>query len=239
LRDVCYRELVNFAAGARVEPESESGQESLLGAGRAKAAVAVMKIIQQRADELGLGVEIVFMGFEGFHPPPTVAQDFQAVIGAVQKKQAAILYAVTDRDKIFTGNTGSVKQAEELHSLANVYLKATQSGDKAQIDKVKLQLDDAFSGASGELFSKLRTAKSYAFEKSILAKATGERFSQQLKAYHASKDIYTHELKMSMLEETLDKIRKFVIVSDSDSEVTIVDLQEKLVPSLYEAEPGK
>ncbi len=239
LKDVCYRELVNFAAGARVEPESESGQESLLGAGRAKAAVIVMKTIQQKADELGLGVEIVFMGFEGFHPPPTVAQDFQAVIGAVQKKQAAILMAITDRDKFFTGNTGSVKQAEELYSLANTYLKATQSGDKAQIDKVKLQLDEAFSGASGELFSKLRTAKSYAFEKSTLAKATGERFSQQLKAYHASKDIYTHELKMSMLEETLAKIRKFVIVSDSDTEVTIVDLQEKLVPSLYEAEPGK
>jgi membrane protease subunit HflK len=239
LKDVCYRELVNFAAGARVEPESESGAESLLGAGRATAAVAVMKIIQQRADELGLGVEIVFMGFEGFHPPPTVAQDFQAVIGSVQKKQASILDAISERDRNFTGNIGSVKQAEELHSLANKYLKATQSRDKKAIDEVKLQLDDAFAGASGNLFAALRDAKSYAYEKSTLAKATGERFSQQLKAYYASKNIYTHELKMSMLEETLDKIRKFVIVSDSDTEVTIVDLQEKLVPSLYEAEPGK
>jgi membrane protease subunit HflK len=239
LKDVCYRELVNFAAGARVEPETESGAESLLGAGRAKAAAIVMKSIQQKADELGLGVEIVFMGFEGFHPPPVVAQDFQAVIGAVQKKQASILDAISERDRNFTGNIGSVQQAEELYSLANKYLKATQSGDKTTIDEVKLQLDQAFAGASGNLFAALRDAKSYAFEKSVIAKATGERFSQQLKAYHASKNIYTHELKMSMLEETLEKIRKFVVVSDSDTEVTIVDLQEKLVPSLYEAEPGK
>lgn len=239
LKDVCYRELVNFAAGARVEPETESGQESLLGAGRAKAAAIVMKSIQQKVDALGLGVEIVFMGFEGFHPPPTVAQDFQAVIGAVQKKQASILDAISERDRNFTGNIGSVQQAEELHSLADKYLKATQSGDKKAIDEVKLQLDQAFAGASGNLFAALRDAKSYAFEKSVIAKATGERFSQQLKAYRASKNIYTHELKMSMLEETLEKIRKFVVVSDSDTEVTIVDLQEKLVPSLYEAEPGK
>ncbi|MEN6384766.1 MAG: SPFH domain-containing protein [Phycisphaerales bacterium] len=239
LRDISYRELVNFSAGARVEPESESGQESLLGAGRAKAAATVMQGIQQRADELGLGVQIVFMGFEGFHPPPQVSEDFQAVNGAVQKKQAAILDAIAQRDRFFTGNTGSVKNALNLHTLANKYLKATQKGDKQASDEIKLELDKAFGNASGELFSKLRTAKSYSFEKVILAKATGERFSQQLKAYQSAKNIYTHELKMDMLEQTLDKIRKFVVVSDSDSEVTIVDLQEKLVPSLYEAEPGK
>jgi regulator of protease activity HflC (stomatin/prohibitin superfamily) len=239
LRDICYREIVNFAAGARVEPESESGEESLLGAGRAKAAVTVMESIQKKADELGLGVEIVFMGFEGFHPPPQVSEDFQAVNGAVQKKQAAILDAIAERDKIFTGNTGSVKKALNLHGLADKYLKATQTGDKQASDEIKIQLDKAFTDASGELFSKLRTAQSYSFEKVVLAKATGERFSQQLKAYHSAKNIYTHELKMDMLEQTLDKIRKFVVVSDADSEVTIVDLQEKLVPSLYEAEPGK
>jgi len=236
LKEICYRELVNFASGARIEPESESGAESLLGAGRAKAASVVMESIQQKADKLGLGIEVVFMGFEGFHPPPTVAQDFQAVIGAVQKKQASILEAISTRDGLFTGNTGSVKQAEGLHTLAQKYLKATKQGDKKATDEIKLQLDEAFTQASGELFLKLREAKSYAYEKSTLAKATGERFSQQLKAYEASQNIYTHELKMSMLEETLDKIRKFVIVSDSDTEVTIVDLQEKLVPSLYDAE---
>jgi tRNA A58 N-methylase Trm61 len=58
-------------------------------------------------------------------------------------------------------------------------------------------------------------------------------------AYNSAKNIYTHELKMEMLEDALTNIRKFVIASDSDTEVTIVDLQEKLVPSLYEAEPGK
>lgn len=237
LKDVCYREIVNYAAGARVEPESESGQESLLGAGRAKAGEIVKQEIQKKADELGLGVGIVFLGFEGFHPAPQVAQDFEAVNGAVQKKQASILDAIALRDKFFTINTGSVKQALNLHELAVKYMQATRSGEST--DKIKLELDNAYSHASGELFSKLRDAQSYAYEKSVLAKATGERFSQQLVAYNAAKNIYTHELKMEMLEESLDKIRKFVVASDSDSEVTIVDLQEKLVPSLYEAEPGK
>ena len=239
LKAICYRELVKFAAGARIEPESEIGssEESLLGAGRAKAGVEVAANIQQQADKLGLGVEIVFMGFEGFHPPPAVAQDFQAVTGAVQKKQAVILEAIAMRDRVFTGNVGSVKQALSLHELAEKYLRSPQKGE--EYEKLKLQLDSAFTNASGELFAKLRQAKSYSYEKATLAKAAGERFSQQLQAYRASKKIYMHELKMNMLEESLAKIRKYIIISDSDTQVTIIDLQEKLVPSLYDIEPVK
>lgn len=241
LESLCYREVIKFAANSRIEPESASGssEESLLGAGRAKAAVELVAIIQRAADKMGLGVEIVFMGLEGFHPPPEVSADFQAVVGAVQKKQAAILEAIAERDKLFTTNVGSVKQAETLYELAEKYMQAKQAGKKQQqqADKVKIELDSAFSQASGELFAKLRQAQSYAYEKATLAEATGRRFGQQLEAYQASKRIYKHELRMEMLEEALEKIRKYVVVAEGDRQVTIIDLQEKLMPSLYDIEP--
>ena len=243
LEALCYRELIKFAAGSRIEPESESGsgEESLLGAGRTKAASELVGTIQQEADNMGLGVEIVFMGLQGFHPPPGVAEDFQAVIGAVQKKQAAILEAIAQRDKLFTINVGSVKQAEALYNLAEKYMQAEQAGKRQQeqADKIKIELDIAFSQASGELFAKLRQAQSYAYEKATLARATGKRFGQQLEAYRASKQIYKHELKMDMLEEAIGKIRKYIVVAEGDTQVTIIDLQEKLVPSLYDIEPVK
>jgi len=57
----------------------------------------------------------------------------------------------------------------------------------------------------------------------------------QLKAYRASKTIYKNEQKLSMLEEALEPIRKFVVAVDpTDAEVVIIDLQEKLTPSLYD-----
>jgi membrane protease subunit HflK len=241
LEALCYREVIKFAASARIEPESQSGsyEESLLGAGRAKAAAELVGIIQKEADLMNLGVEIVFMGLQGFHPPPEVAQDFQAVIGAVQKKQAAVLLAIAERDRFFTTNVGSVKQAENLYNLAEKYTQADQAGEKQQMDKIKIELDSAFSQASGQLFAKLREAKSYSFEKAVLAEATGKRFSQQLKAYRASKRIYTHELRMNMLEEALEKIRKYIVVAQGNTQVTIVDLQEKLMPSLYDITPAE
>ncbi|MCD4831958.1 MAG: hypothetical protein K8R02_09185 [Anaerohalosphaeraceae bacterium] len=236
LKSICYREVIKFAAGSRVEPESEmdDSQESLLGAGRSRAAAELLAIVQKRADEMGLGVEIVFMGMQGFHPPPDVAKDFQAVIGSVQQKQAKILWAIAQRDKILTNNVGSVKAANSLYKLAGELFGANR-GEKDS-EKIKAQLDTEFALASGELYAKLRAAKSYAYEKSVSAEATGKRFAGQLKAYNSSEQIYTHELKMGMLEEAIGNIRKYIVATEGDTQVTIIDLQEKLVPSLYDIE---
>ncbi|MDD5134654.1 MAG: SPFH domain-containing protein, partial [Phycisphaerae bacterium] len=225
----------------RIEPESDnsSEEESLLGAGRSKAAAELVQIVQTQADKMGLGVKIIFMGLQGFHPPPAVAEDFQAVVGAVQKRQAAVLEAIAERDRVFTINVGSVQKAEDLYDLAEKYMQAEAGSDKKQTDKIKLELDDAFSQASGELFAKLRAARSYSYERATLAEATGKRFASQLKAYNASEKIYRHELVMSMLEDSLEKIRKYIVVPQGDSQVTIIDLQEKLVPSLYDIESTK
>jgi len=95
--------------------------------------------------------------------------------------------------------------------------------------------DTAFARASGDIFSTLRQSQSYAFEKATLAYATGQRFADQLKAYRAAEEIYKRQQKLAVFEEALDRIRKIVVAADTDdTQVFIVDLQEKLTPSLYE-----
>jgi regulator of protease activity HflC (stomatin/prohibitin superfamily) len=232
LEAMCYRELTKFAAGATVEVDDEAAlQNSLLGAGRSQAKKVLTENVQRAADEAGLGVEIVFLGIQGIHPPTQVAADYQKVVGAVQQKQALILGAQAQRNKTLTDLAGSVEDAEKLYALAAEYQRTGgQTGSKHPAE-----LDRAFSQASGEIFARLRGAQSYAFEKTALAEATGLRFASQVKAYHAAKEIYKREQLLAVLEECLQNIRKFVIVADAnDSQVYIVDLQEKLTPSLYE-----
>lgn len=92
LTDICYRELAKFAAGATIEVDDEAAlQNSLLGAGRTRAKQVLTENIQMAADKAGLGVEIVFLGLQGIHPPSQVAADYQKVVGAVQKKQCLSL----------------------------------------------------------------------------------------------------------------------------------------------------
>ena len=236
LESICYQQLTKFAASAKIEVEdSDDMNQSLLGAGRAQAKRILTKSIQAAADKAGLGIEIVFLGLQGLHPPPEVAADYQRVVGAVQKKQALILAAHAQRNKDLSTLAGSIQKVDELYNLASEYQRARENNQTEKIEKLGNDLDSAFAQAEGDIFSTLRRAQSYAFEKVTLARATGERFAGQLKAYRAAEEIYKHEQRLAVLEEALDSVRKYVVVADqNDTQVFIVDVQEKLTPSLYE-----
>lgn len=236
LESICYRQLVNFAAGATIDVDSETDiQRSLLGAGRAEAKKLLTKKIQAAADEAGVGVEITFLGLQGIHPPPEVVPDYQQVIGAIQKKQALVLAAQAQRNKTLSNLAGSVEEADKLYELAAQYQKAQDENNTVRIEKLGGEVDTTFSQAKGEIFETLIKAQSYKFEKATLAKATSEQFQSQLQAYRAAPEIYKRQLALGVYEEIPKNIRKYIIVADQhDSQVTIIDLQEKLTPSLYE-----
>ena len=236
LEAICYRELTKFAANAMIEVDDEADLEhSLLGAGRSEAKKTLTNEIQKAANEAGLGVEIVFLGLQGIHPPPEVAADYQEVIGAVQKKQALIFEAQAERNKTLSALVGSVEAADELYGLAARYEQAEDVNNPEYIEKLGNELDTALEEAKGDIYRTLKESQSYAFEKETLAKAAGDRFADQLTAYRAAKEIYKRQLRLTTLEETLKNIRKYVVAADpNDHQVMIIDVQEKLTPSIYD-----
>lgn len=233
LEDICYRELTQLAASAQIEVDmtatDQVAGESLLGAGRTRAKRILTERIQKAADEQGLGIEVVFLGVQGIHPPPEVAPDYQAVIGAVQKKHALLLNAEAERNAMLGTLIGSVEKAYELSDLATAYQRAQAEGRTEDVERLGAQFDEALAQAKGDIFRTLREAQSYAFEKATLARATGERFAGQIKAHKAAPSIYQKEQRLAVLEEALQDIRKYVVAVDpNDSQVIIVDLQDRL-----------
>ncbi len=231
LEDICYRELARLAATAKVDVEEGTPgqtQASILGAGRTKATDTLMRRIQEAADAQDLGVELVFLGLQGIHPPPEVAPEYQKVIGAVQMKQAAVLKAEAERNKTLSTLVGSVERADQLADLAAQYQQAVADKREEDIKRLGEQFDAAFNEARGEVYRILSEAQSYKFARATLAKATGERFAGQLQAYQAAPDIYRCEQRSAALEEGLKNIRKYVVAADpNDREVIILDLQDK------------
>jgi len=238
LEAICYREVTHFVASAKIEHEDDSSgvsEAGLLGGGRGQAAKVLRERIQASADAQGLGVEIVFLGLQGIHPPPKVAEDYQNVVGKVQERQAAILSAKGERSKELTALAGSEKKAEKLYDLSQSYQRAKESGSPEEIAQVSANLEAALAGAKGEMFKILSEAESYAFEKATLAEAAGRRFGKQLMAYKASPEIYKHYQRLAMLTEALANIRKYIIVAeDTDEQIIEIDLTEELTPSLYD-----
>jgi regulator of protease activity HflC (stomatin/prohibitin superfamily) len=240
LEAISYREVVRFAASARIETDNEGQDDSdermsILGAGRQAAADYLKDKIQNEADRAGLGIEIVFLGLQGVHPPPDVAADYQAVVAAIQKKQASILMAQAESNATLTLLTGSVAKSQEIYDLGHRYLKAAQEGDEELVEKLTEQIGDFLANAEGDVFKILRQAQSYAFAKEVNAEAAGKRFKDQIKAYKASPDIYRQIYLLSMLEEVLKDIRKYVVVAgDEETQIIIIDLKDDVTPSIYD-----
>ncbi len=240
LEDICYQELTRFTASAKVEVDNlasgqDDSEESLFGAGRTHAKEVLFERIQQAADEHDLGIEVVFVGVQGIHPPPEVAPDYEAVIGAIQEKQALVLNAEAERNRTLSTLAGTVAKAYELAELAAQYQQAQAQDDAEGIERLGRQLDEAFSEAKGGIYRILAEAQSYAYGQAALAKARGERFAGQLKAYRAAPNIFPRQQQLAVLEETLPGIRKYVVVPDAnDHQVTIVDLAEKPDTGLWD-----
>ena len=240
LESICYRELTKFAASAKIEVDDEDQdrpgvRQSLLGAGRAGAKRILTHRIQQAADKAGLGVEIMFLGLQGIHPPITVVSAYQKVVGAVQKKQALILSAQGQRNKTLSTLVGSVQDANDLYTLVTKYQQAKRQTQSEQTDEIAAELEQAFELTRGEIYKTLKESESRAFEVATLAQAKGLRFASQLKAYRASEEIYKHQLKLAVLEEALSDIKKYLVIADqNDTRIFIVDVTKKRIPSLYD-----
>jgi regulator of protease activity HflC (stomatin/prohibitin superfamily) len=244
LEAICYRELTRLAVSAKVETDNlgdtgSTDKKSLLGAGRMQASRQLQERIQAAADSAQLGVEIVLLGFQGVHPPPEVAKEYEEVVASVQQKQATVLNAQADRNRTLTELGGSIAEVDALYDLAMQFERSKTMGDEQKTQQLRQELQTAFVNVKGKVFSVLRQAASDAFERTNLAKGEGLRFAGQVQAYQASPEIYQRLQRLIMLEDALEKARKYVVVAEpDDAQVFIVDLQEKLTSSLYDLDLG-
>jgi regulator of protease activity HflC (stomatin/prohibitin superfamily) len=72
----------------------------LLGAERQQAADNLRTVIQKQADAHALGLEILFLGLHGAHPPIPVSPAFENVIGSLEQRETAILEARAYRNRV-------------------------------------------------------------------------------------------------------------------------------------------
>lgn len=85
IEQAATREVVRYFAGVDFL--------EIMSTGRERAAAELQTKIQTRADELKLGVEILFVGLQDIHPPTSVSADFEAVNAAAQDVESKILRA--------------------------------------------------------------------------------------------------------------------------------------------------
>lgn len=88
LHQISTREVVRYLVSADLN--------EIMSHARLEAAQALRDRIQATVDAHKLGVNILFVGLQGIHPPVKVAPEYEKVVGAIHQKQAKILSAEAD-----------------------------------------------------------------------------------------------------------------------------------------------
>jgi len=202
--------------------------DTIMGKGRVGAGDELRKLIQERVNQDKLGIELVFVGLAGVHPPmdKEVAQAFQAQVGALQDKQKTIEDANREAIETLAKVAGSEGEAlaisraiRELEAAQRELadLRAAKGGaaditaKENSVNERQRNVEDLLTRASGEAAQKIYEARAVKWDHAVGALARAQHFEAELRSYRASPALYRARRYFQTLAEGLDKPRKTVI----------------------------
>jgi membrane protease subunit HflK len=172
----------------------------------------------------------------------TARSDMDTLLGPGRYETTAILHRAIENEVakyqmgveiIFVG-LGSVHPPIEVAPSFETVVAALQER-QATVLEAKGVEKAILSQARGEAFVLEAAAEAAAFEREVLTQADAFRFAQQCQAFEEGKEIYLWREYLSVLDEFLPGMRKYVFASKNvKGWVYQLDLTESQQPDLFE-----
>lgn len=119
IADVANQEMMQYCASATldeiVDENDKARPQALMTSGRAAAAQALQSRIQNRMDELKLGVELVYVGVLSAHPPTEAVPQFEKVLEAERLQDKQRYEAQAEANRTLAGVAGDPGKALLLY----------------------------------------------------------------------------------------------------------------------------
>jgi len=212
LKAIAEREITRRFASADVD--------RVLGPQRGAMEDVLREAIQDEIDGAGLGVDILFLGLQGVHPPVEAAESFQEVIGAEQKKTVTIRSAVADYNKRLASVAGDVRRAEQLAEVIREVneLASDPNATDAQLEAARarqnmLLFGDQAAGirpVGGEASRQIAQARPQRWRLENQAHADAMAFETEMALHDASPAVYKARRYLRAIAESTGKIRKYL-----------------------------
>ncbi len=128
IHNISWREIVRYS--------SSTDFFKLMGDERIDIGNMLRENIQTQLDENHAGVDILFVGIYGLHPPAEVSDAFESVVSSIEEKHTKILVAQTYRNKIIPR---AIAKSKTLVLESETYAVKRKLLTKAQTEQFELQ----------------------------------------------------------------------------------------------------
>lgn len=242
------RETMLTQIGRRVVTQylGELSISEVLSTHRTQMPVELKERLEEAFGELndgrGTGIEILFVGVNGVHPPTKVAPSFERVIIARQNRESLIEEAKKAQIAALTDTAGSVELAEEINDkLIELEVMRRDIGREAnQYIEAELEVQRLLESAGGEAGELILIASSNRWVRHMSERGRASLLQGQQEAYLAAPELYRSNMYFSALLDAMVNARVYLTPADLESLKVRLELQDKQVGTdVFNPEAGE
>lgn len=169
----------------------------------------------------GAGVEVLFVGVAGVHPPKEVAPNFEFVIQAEAKQEGLVQSAEAEAIGTLTRVVGDASRAKDiireldaLEAVKNQQSAAAES-DRASFDEAialqEVKIEQLLAEASGTAGAQILAAKADRWARHMGERARATRYAGELATFQASPEIHRASLYLGAVAESIGNARLYIV----------------------------
>jgi regulator of protease activity HflC (stomatin/prohibitin superfamily) len=173
----------------------------------------------------GVGIDILFVGAHGVHPPVKVAPNFERVIQARQNREALIEQALKTKTTRLTEAAGSVDLADEIVALLFGLDRVRGAGTDEEIE-LELQVQRLLEQTGGEAGELLLAAGAERWTRHMSERGQAALLRGQDAAYAAAPELFRASMYFDALMAVMAESRVYVTPESLKSHIRL-ELQDR------------
>lgn len=197
--------------------------DQVLGPERSRLSDDLRRLIQQDLDKWNAGIEIVFVGVAGIHPPTDVAASYQEVLSAQEMSQSLVQEARRLATERLSKAAGSAALARSIAAEIE-RLNAMNDSDPARVEQA-LRVERAVLAAGGEAARKILQARADRWTAQNGQLAASIRHGSSSLPYLAAPSFYQAKEYLAAMRRALAG-RQLIIVPPGVEIRTNIDLKQ-------------
>tara|TARA_R110000782_G_scaffold101029_15_gene187617 strand:- start:3501 stop:5621 length:2121 start_codon:yes stop_codon:yes gene_type:complete len=157
----------------------------------------------------GAGIEILFVGAHGVHPPIKVAPNFERVVKARQNREAVIEEAMKEKTTRLTAAAGSVDLAGQIVAKL-VQLDGVRGQGTDEETELELQVQRLLEQTGGQAGELLLSAGAERWDRHMSERGRAALLQGQNMAYLAAPSLFRSKMYFDALRDAMADARVYV-----------------------------
>ncbi len=219
LRAIARREVVRYLGTL--------DEDELLSTRRVETTDQLRTMVSKALAAAHTGVEAVFCGIEGVHPPKDTASAYENVVQRQLFANAEIQRAMLDASNVLINAAGSQQAASEIAAELDTLYRLQQAGAPAeQVRAQEAKVEGMVHAAGGAVGSSLATARAERWSKHMSQRGAAESYAGRLAAFQANPSLYFATSYFDTLASVIKDSRLYIVDDSYPSSRINLDLKD-------------